>query len=680
MKVLLRVLVVLLVVLVCSLAVRRVSAQGGGVSVTQTFCLGTTPCVWTYHNDNSRDGVNPNETTFSPTTDFTQLQAVTYTTDGLIYAQPLFVASLYGSNQKVGSCASPSNSPINVVFVATENNSVYALEAPPFNPPVTNVCWQLNLNQSGETAIPYTSLPPANGVPCKTLTPWVGITGTPVIDVSVTPPILYVVSSHQNSDGTFVERLHAIDTTTGSELAGKDIGAALSGSGFKIIVENQRAGLALSHPSGSPNLANVYVAWASNCDYNSLGNYDGWLAGFQLNYNSLSSGFTLLGTFTSEPTTGQHNGGIWMAGGAPAVDGNGNVYIAVANGGVSPPSPTSGQWGNSVMKLSSSLAYQDFYTPNDWAQLDTGSGTNGICFASSCPPGPTHEIAGDTDMGTGGVVLLNNSSSPSELMSVGKQGMVYVVPYKASANGYMGGLDGGGYTGTTGSNPQSTDCSTTTGFPSPGSIVQCIEATNFQAGNINNGVRGNPVFWSVPNSTNQYLYPIGLNDYMYWYGYSPGSPGTFNTTSPPLSDHEFIPNGANPPVGGTASVTWNSGTGGGATTGVVWGLDSNFYGRPNPDGNGFASPALLYVYPAVPTGQTVTELWDSKKLTNNATLMPGAVKFTVPTVVDGYILIGGGSPGYFGTSSTLCPPPPPNNGVPTQPCDGQLTILGIAPK
>jgi len=108
------------------------------------------------------------------------------------------------------------------------------------------------------------------------------------------------------------------------------------------------------------------------------------------------------------------------------------------------------------------------------------------------------------------------------------------------------------------------------------------------------------------------------------------------------------------PGGGTASVTWNSGTGGGATTGVVWGWTLTSTAGPIQTVMVSRRPPPVRLS-CVPTGQTVTELWDSKKLTNNATLMPGAVKFTVPTVVDGYILIGGGSPGYFGTSSTLCP-------------------------
>jgi hypothetical protein len=149
MKVFLRVLAVLLVVLVCFFAVRRVSAQGSGVSLVQTFCTSSTPCVLTYHNDNSRDGVNPNETIFSPSTDFSKLQALTYTTDGLIYAQPLYIQGLFGNNQKVGAC------PLgNVVFVATENNTIYAFDAPPFPPSGGgNVCWMVNLNntQAGET-------------------------------------------------------------------------------------------------------------------------------------------------------------------------------------------------------------------------------------------------------------------------------------------------------------------------------------------------------------------------------------------------------------------------------------------------------------------------------------------------------------------------------------------------
>jgi hypothetical protein len=224
-----------------------------------------------------------------------------------IYAQPLYIKALNGSNGKVGSCTSPTN----IVFVATENNTVYALPLVP--PPSLASCWQLNLNRSGESAIPYTSLP----AQCPNLLPQMGITGTPVIDVSVTPPILYVVTSHQIGSGsgtTYAQRLHAIDTTTGLEesFSPIDIGSQL-GSNFSAVGENQRPGLALSHPSSG--VANIYISWASSCDVDPQGGfYNGWVAGFTLNYNSLSSGFSLIGSFTAEPTGASHKGVCgWLA-------------------------------------------------------------------------------------------------------------------------------------------------------------------------------------------------------------------------------------------------------------------------------------------------------------------------------------------------------------------------------
>src|SRR5271167_2078197 len=109
----LRALVVPVSVLVCLFLLPSRSSAQSNISLTQTFCLSGTPCVWTYHNDNNRAGVNPNETVFSPTTNFANLTPTTYATDGLVYAQPLYVKGLNGSNQKVGICPSPAN----IVFV-----------------------------------------------------------------------------------------------------------------------------------------------------------------------------------------------------------------------------------------------------------------------------------------------------------------------------------------------------------------------------------------------------------------------------------------------------------------------------------------------------------------------------------------------------------------------------------
>lgn len=265
-------------------------------------------------------------------------------------------------------------------------------------------------------------------------------------------------------------------------------------------------------------------------------------------------------------------------------------------------------------------------------------------------------------MGTGGVVLL----SSSELTSVGKQGMLYVVPYSPTANSIMAGLDGGGYSGLSGSDPTQTNC-TTSGTHS---IVQCFEAVSFNGGKSTNGIWGEPAFWNA-GSSSQYLYGVGLHDYMYWYPYVSGSPGAFNPSGAVQSDHLFARNAdGTGGIGGTTSVTWD---GSGSSTGVVWALDANQYGRKDPaSGFDVAGAATLYAYPAVPgnfNGQgRVTELWDTHTAGFDSS-MPGAVKFMLPTAADGYVFVAGGVPSYFGTTSCPAPSTPPFS------CAGQLTIL-----
>src|SRR5271165_2994663 len=188
MKVFLRfsALAFLVVCLVLLFGLRhRVSAQGNTISLTQTFCGTTTACVWTYHNDNNRDGVNPNEGTLTPTyvkhRSFSHI--VVSGLDGLIYAQPLYIHGLYGSAGTVGTCTATQQSPLNVVFVATENNTVYAIDAS-----TGNICWHLSVDRMApsETAIPWMDQP-QNGQnhPSTDLVPESGITSTPVIDLSV---------------------------------------------------------------------------------------------------------------------------------------------------------------------------------------------------------------------------------------------------------------------------------------------------------------------------------------------------------------------------------------------------------------------------------------------------------------------------------------------------------------
>jgi hypothetical protein len=213
------------------------SAQGGfTISTTQTFCTSTNPCVATYHNDVSRDGVNQNETTLTPKyVKSHTFGTTTVSTDGLIYAQPLYIHGLYGAGSgNVGSCTATKQSPVNVVFVATENNSVYAFDTS------GNKCWQAALDRSApaESAVGLGNFQlDVNSNPVTDLVPQSGITGTPVIDINVTPPILYVVTAHQINNGGFDHVIHAIDATTGSEVVtGQSIGVKL-GTNFYSIAQ-----------------------------------------------------------------------------------------------------------------------------------------------------------------------------------------------------------------------------------------------------------------------------------------------------------------------------------------------------------------------------------------------------------------------------------------------------------
>ena len=117
-------------------------------------------------------------------------------------------------------------------------------------------CWMLNLNQPGEFAIPFTALPVNHsGAACNNLTPQSGITGTPVIDTSVTPPVMYVVSAHQTASMTYTYRLHAININSGTELTnGSSAPYDLSGvfhSPITATHQNQRPGpVSYTHLSG----------------------------------------------------------------------------------------------------------------------------------------------------------------------------------------------------------------------------------------------------------------------------------------------------------------------------------------------------------------------------------------------------------------------------------------------
>jgi hypothetical protein len=465
-------------------------------SASATIGVSDLAGVTTYHNDLSRDGVNAQENalTTSNVASATFGKLFSCSVDGAVYAQPLWVPNL-----SIGGATH------NVIFVATQHDSLYAFDADA-NPCVK--LWQVSLIDTShggggsETSVP--SGPTGNlvGQGAGDITPEVGVTGTPVIDPSTNT--LYVVSKSVIASGpTFFQRLHAIDITTGNEKFGGPavISASISGTApdavsgqvtFNPRTENQRPGLALVNGV-------VYVAWASHEDADQ---YHGWIIG----YNAASLNQVSGGVFNTTPnligTFPYSRGGIWMSGGAPAADSSNNLYAITGNGtydGVT-------NFGDSLLKFSTSsgLTLSDWFTPSDQDTLNQN----------------------DWDFGAGGAALLVNAPSapvPHLLIGGGKSGSgnfgeIFVLNRDALGN-----------------------------FNSTDSQVVQKFATNQE-------IFSTPAFW---NNT-LYVAPVGGNLMSYSFN---GTSGLFNTSpsqsTAPSAGFGFP--GATPSVsasGGANGILW----------------------------------------------------------------------------------------------------------------------------
>jgi len=227
----------LITLLIASLGLLTPAVQGQGFAG-----------VFTQHNDTGRTGQNLNETILTPTnvksTKFGKI--FSYPVDGQIYGQPLYVPNVSIPNQGTH----------NVVYIVTENDSVYAFDADGLTP---NILWQVS----------FINPPTITTLNCIQLTfvcnvwPITGITGTPVIDPSTNT--IYLVSRTQEGTNS-LQQLHALDITTGVEKFGGpvSIAATVNGTGtgssrgkvlFSTLHDIQRTGMLLAN-------GNIYIGWA----------------------------------------------------------------------------------------------------------------------------------------------------------------------------------------------------------------------------------------------------------------------------------------------------------------------------------------------------------------------------------------------------------------------------------
>ena len=457
--------------------------------------------VTTQHNDNARTGANLNETTL--TTENVNVEQFgklfSWDVDGQIYAQPLFVSNV----------TLPDGTTRNVVYAATQNNSVYAFDAD--NPdPDAGPLWQVNLGHAAVT--PTGDFANVKFVPYHDLFPEVGITGTPVIDLSSNT--LYVVGHTRELDATgtyqYHHMLHALDIKSGQDVPGSPV--EISGSvpgdsdgsvngtiAFDSLNHLQRPALLLWNGV-------LHVAFGSYADNDPS---HGWVFAYD------AATLTQLGIFNTTPNAPGGEGTIWQSNQGLLADAQGNVYFTTGNDRCdsavcyAADTPVPGNYTESVVKLtldSRGLEVADWFMPCNQCNLDRG----------------------DTDLGSAGPLLVPGTNL---LLAVGKQGRAYVL----DTNNLGHFVNAPPSCGGTCNDDQ---------------IVQRIN------GFANNNY-SSPIFWNGPNGPTVYIW--GNNDRLKAYGLENG---LFHTT-PDSQSTISAPWG-----GGGLSLSANGSTAG---TGIVWG-------------------------------------------------------------------------------------------------------------
>jgi hypothetical protein len=554
------------------------SARVGGEHALEPRVLLSDVSVPQYRYDNSNTGQNLQETTLTTSnvnpTDFGKLYQ--YPVDGYVYAQPLYMANL----------AIPGQGTHDLVFVATEHDSVYAFDANGNDGVNGTPLWQDSFINPAAGITTVSS----SDVNSGDIQPEIGITAAPVIDPNTN--VMYVISKTKNVvNGTehFVQELHALSVTTGAEMYNGPVviadttmnpdgsytynsGPWVYGNGdgsingvvnFNALRQNDRPQLVL-------NNGTVYLAFASHGDN---GPYHGWVLG----YNETS--LALTGVLNTTPNGGL--GGIWGAGEGLAVDSQGYMYFVTGNGTFdttltsTPPGfqagfPAYGDYGDSVVKIAVDT------TTNPSNQGPNGWGLKVVDYFTPYDQQSLYD--NDADFGSGGPMLLPaTSTGPQVVLACGKEGSIFVLN---TATGSMGEFN-----------------------PNANVVYQELP---YEIGGV----------WGAPSYFNGSVYYGGAGDYIK--AFSLNSNNTLNT--PPTSNS---PEAFGYP-GPTSNLSAN-----GSSNGIDWAIDNTAYASPGP--------AVLYAYDASNLGNELYNTNDAAGARDQAGV---AVKFTVPLITNGQVFLG----------------------------------------
>jgi hypothetical protein len=353
----------------------------------------------TYKYNNARDGANTNETILTPANvnvgTFARL--FSYTVDGYLYAQPLYVSHVQ----------IPGQGTHNVVFVATENDTIYAFDADSNLGPNGGLLWKTNLG----TALISTYY----GVRYhhNVLNPLIGITGTPAIDTNSGTLYVDVFSGVVSNTAAGFHTLHALNITNGTEQAHSPVLVAASVPGNGVDATNGIVTFAPQNQMNRPAMTLVDgTLYASYGSYGDTDPYHGWVIGFNTtNLQQLTND-----TFATTPNATINDfgvnageGALWMGGDGLCADSQNNLYLESGNGSFSAYT-NGGDYGDSFVKLSTTngLAVADYFTPWNQSSMDVN----------------------DQDLGSGGPLLLPDSVGSSThrhlIIGGGKEGTLYL--------------------------------------------------------------------------------------------------------------------------------------------------------------------------------------------------------------------------------------------------------------